>query len=151
MELMIAAIGQEHLHLARGLVGIRKLSHAVDAVVRLKGTHVDVRLSLFLLFHRIVVSSSGRLHSASGCHAHSWVSSDWWQLLHDWSWQRMLWTSCHSTIALSLHYNLLLTCEMLLDVRSETCQQGVQAHLCLVALQSVRVLTGVMFQSHERL
>lgn len=58
MELMVAAVGEEHLHLSCLLVGIGQLGHAIHAVIGLKSTHVNIRLSLFLLFHGKVVDGS---------------------------------------------------------------------------------------------
>ena len=63
----------------------------------------------------------------------------------------MLGAGYHRPVSLSLHDYLLLARQVLLDISPEAREKRVQTHLSLVALQGVRVLTSVMFQSHERL
>ena len=58
VELMVAAVGEEHLHLSCLLVSICQLGHAIHAVIGLESTHVNIRLSPFLLFHGKVVDGS---------------------------------------------------------------------------------------------
>lgn len=120
VELMEAAFGQEHLHLASRLVSIRDLCHTVHAAIRLKGTHVDVLFSLYF-FAYVVLSCSPCRHTTK------------WTLLHlHWTWLLLLYGTgwnllmsdplCHIPSILSLHDYLLLASQVLLDIRAETCQ-----------------------------